>query len=486
MSGRVLGGVAIGVAESLGLPVWLVRTGFVVTAFFGGLGVVLYAAGWLLLRDETESESVATRIARNIRSGPAWVGILLVGLGAMLMIGWLPYMPGGTFAPSRSFLWALLFVVVGVLLYRGDIGGPRSGPPSPTGEAPLAPPAPPTHDESAPEGFSTPPPPPPPPPALYIPPAPAVPPPPPPPPSILGRLTIGVGMLALGVLAVLDNVTNLVSPQPRHYLALATLVLGLGLLVGAVYGRARWLILVGFFVIPPLLVSPATEMSWENGFDQFVVPTQVGELSRSYTSTVGSLTLDLTGIEWNGETVELDARMAAGEIFVVVPDNVAITGAARVNIGEVRVPSGSQAGVGDITRSISESGEAGTVVLDLEMGVGSIAVEHVPAPVRELVPLDASDLVDIGRRAGDLSVDLTRLDLYQDAELNVFIEQGDIDVLVPSDLNVRIAAYSNNGDAVVFGQYTYGDGYVDSDGTGPILTIYLDTITGNINVERQS
>ena len=36
---RLLGGVAGGVAEYLGVDVVLVRLGFVVTAFFGGLGV---------------------------------------------------------------------------------------------------------------------------------------------------------------------------------------------------------------------------------------------------------------------------------------------------------------------------------------------------------------------------------------------------------------------------------------------------------------
>jgi signal transduction histidine kinase len=42
-------GVCRGLAENLHLPVWLVRTAFVILAFAGGVGLVLYAAFWAVL-----------------------------------------------------------------------------------------------------------------------------------------------------------------------------------------------------------------------------------------------------------------------------------------------------------------------------------------------------------------------------------------------------------------------------------------------------
>ena len=42
--GRVLAGVSQGLANRYQLPVWVPRAFFVVCAFFGGLGVALYAA----------------------------------------------------------------------------------------------------------------------------------------------------------------------------------------------------------------------------------------------------------------------------------------------------------------------------------------------------------------------------------------------------------------------------------------------------------
>ena len=44
---RLLGGVAGGLAEYLGVDPVIVRLGFVVTAFFGGLGVIAYVIGWI-------------------------------------------------------------------------------------------------------------------------------------------------------------------------------------------------------------------------------------------------------------------------------------------------------------------------------------------------------------------------------------------------------------------------------------------------------
>jgi signal transduction histidine kinase/phage shock protein PspC (stress-responsive transcriptional regulator) len=48
--GRVLAGVAAGVGDTLGVAPNVVRCGFLVLALAGGLGVVLYGVGWLLMR----------------------------------------------------------------------------------------------------------------------------------------------------------------------------------------------------------------------------------------------------------------------------------------------------------------------------------------------------------------------------------------------------------------------------------------------------
>ena len=47
--GRVLGGVAKGLAIHLGVEVWVIRVAFVLLALNGGAGVAAYAAFWALV-----------------------------------------------------------------------------------------------------------------------------------------------------------------------------------------------------------------------------------------------------------------------------------------------------------------------------------------------------------------------------------------------------------------------------------------------------
>ena len=94
----VLGGVASGVAEHLGLPVLWVRLGFVVACLLNGLGVALYAALWMFLPSDARFEQSAPglesarrqgrRPARQGRFrdlGPA-VALAVVGIGVLAVL----------------------------------------------------------------------------------------------------------------------------------------------------------------------------------------------------------------------------------------------------------------------------------------------------------------------------------------------------------------------------------------------------------------
>ena len=73
VEGRVLAGVAEGLAKRFDLPVWVPRAFFIVSAFFGGLGVALYAAGWVLIRSEDETESRAEAFFKGTNSSRSWI-----------------------------------------------------------------------------------------------------------------------------------------------------------------------------------------------------------------------------------------------------------------------------------------------------------------------------------------------------------------------------------------------------------------------------
>ena len=70
--GRMLAGVAAGVADYFDVDPTIVRIGFVALAFVGGLAVPLYLAGWLLIPDEDSDVSVAEELLARERARSAY------------------------------------------------------------------------------------------------------------------------------------------------------------------------------------------------------------------------------------------------------------------------------------------------------------------------------------------------------------------------------------------------------------------------------
>ena len=66
--GRMLAGVAAGLADYFDVDPTIVRIGFVALAFLGGLAVPLYLAGWLLIPDEDADQSVAEELLARERA----------------------------------------------------------------------------------------------------------------------------------------------------------------------------------------------------------------------------------------------------------------------------------------------------------------------------------------------------------------------------------------------------------------------------------
>ena len=117
-SERAVAGVASGLARYLGVDVAWIRIGFVVLALFGGSGILLYLIGWLAIPQEGEDDSIAVDRAGDIQSAGSWIGIALIVLAGMIVLG-------NTGLIRGELMVAAVLVAVGVLLYRGDIGGPR-------------------------------------------------------------------------------------------------------------------------------------------------------------------------------------------------------------------------------------------------------------------------------------------------------------------------------------------------------------------------
>lgn len=66
--GRMLAGVAAGIARYLNVDVTVVRIVLVVLAIVGGAGVPLYLAGWLLIPEEGAEQSIAGEFIQSWQS----------------------------------------------------------------------------------------------------------------------------------------------------------------------------------------------------------------------------------------------------------------------------------------------------------------------------------------------------------------------------------------------------------------------------------
>jgi phage shock protein PspC (stress-responsive transcriptional regulator) len=372
----MLAGVAKGIADHYGISEWIPKLLFVITTFMGGLGVALYAAGWAFIRSEDEPDSIADRFFSGASTSRSWFGIGLMVVAGMIVLSNFTFLTG-------DVVWALAFLVVGLLLYLGYIpaASPKTSQTSdeskegvqqmtsttqlsdnettedPTGDSPA--------------GGLTPPP------SRPTPTPPALPPARPREHSILGRLTIGVMLVGMGILAALDNVEALaIDADPRHYLALAVTVLGVGLLVGSLAGRARWLILVGAILVPTLLFSPVFEYRDLRELDVNSRPTTFAAVQPLYDVDLGAVVIDLTDLPWDGEEVEIDADIDAGNLEIFLPHDVGIVGSASVDIGRVSGPNRTTAGVGDPHLDWDEPGDRGTVVLDAHVSLGNIDIRR--------------------------------------------------------------------------------------------------------------
>jgi hypothetical protein len=339
------------------------RVTLAVLTLFGGAGLVLYVLGWALVPRSDRGSSFVERTLRGGDRGISAAGVVLLvvagvvllgilsdgpGLGALLVVGAVAYLVARerreprTVAPTAPYASGY-----------DSVHGPVYGPVPPPLDDPL-------HETWASEPRST---------RRRR------------PRSPLGALTLSLATLLTGVLLALrlSGVDALTAPR---IIAVALLVVGGGLLVGAWVGRARWLIAVGLVLALALGMSVAArDAGFENGLGERTW-TPVGDAS--YELGAGEAVLDLSSLPARG-SYDVDAEVGVGRLLVLVPRDVRVSGEAQAGVGEVlQVLGDGRRRVlnpdddTDVRKRFSFPGETGgpSVELDLEVGMGQIEVRR--------------------------------------------------------------------------------------------------------------
>lgn len=358
---RLIAGVAGGLADATGSRAAWWRLGFGILTLVGGLGAVLYLILWMVLPRADLPRSTAQRIADRFPGMPGWVGVGLLGFGLLLLAG--HFWPAGLFPrllvppfaheirdSSPSFAFAVLLIGLGVLLFRGSDGErDEIDTPEPT----------PVAGEIAGETM--------------------------PPPlrpgrraqrhrerSVTGWLSFGIALAAAGI-GWLLVVSGTVQLSLGQMLALPLVVLGMGLLIGTVFGRARWTVLFGLPLIPLVFIASLIPTPITGHYeDRHLTLRNAGQVQSTYQQSGGTLSLDFTRLRRGEHPGPILATLGVGSIEVFLPEGMAVDIRGSVGLGSLRFAGTTVNGLG-VSDELHVSGPS-PVQMTLELGFGEVNV----------------------------------------------------------------------------------------------------------------
>lgn len=372
--GRYLAGVcaAIGRATNTDPLLWRVLIG--VLAIFG-VGIIIYLAGWLLTPAEGDTASPVEALFGRGHSSTSTLLTLIIGVITVVMLG------------AITDSWAVAIIAAVALVVAAMVVNPKVSSSRPA--APAVPAPPPTVYPPYPGELPTEPIPP---VAPYQPPfaphgpyQPVAPPPvppryepkPKPEPSRLGRLTFGLALIALGVMGIAD-MSGLNVPGGA-YVAAALAMVGIGLIIGAWYGRARGFIFLGLLLsllLPAVASGPhitersrAGSVMWN--------PNSIERVSDRYEHRFGEAVLDLSNVDFTGQDKEISADISFGQMRIILPPNVDTEVRTDVSFGDAQVFQRDVNGVGvnHSNEDLGEDGEGGgklVILLDVRFGTAEV------------------------------------------------------------------------------------------------------------------
>lgn len=160
-------------------------------------------------------------------------------------------------------------------------------------------------------------------------------------------------------------------------LASELVVVGLGLLVGARFGRSRGLMLLGVPLAAATLATSAVSMPVAAGLgDRLWQPASTTGLQPTYRLGAGDGTLDLSRLS-GADARPVTASVGLGRLRVIVPRDLDVTVHGRAGAGNVTLFGDDHAGR-RVDRQVTDPSVAstGSITLDLRVGVGHVEVDR--------------------------------------------------------------------------------------------------------------
>ena len=358
---RVVAGVAGGLGRWLNIDPVIFRVTFAVLTLFGGLGVVGYLVGYLLIPDEaTGTALISSRLLPDVRQltaqQRALAGWSVAALAVIVAV-----------AGHRSTTVAVLLIVAAVIVIATREGHR----PAATGGAAFAPTPPP--DPQPHFAFTAP--------TATVPPPSNVWEPPVMPEYVavsrgpkLNRALISASVLAAGVYLLIGQ-AGAYTPLALQAIAIALTTLGVGLAVTAWRARSRAALVIGVLLSLVVMVGSVVEGDYGSSAGKRVWrPTDATSISASYKLAVGNGTLDLSqvGGQLAGRTIEV--TMGVGKLTVIIPNGVLVSAYGDVEIGHLVLFDNRWSGPETHTYLTDGWTPSSGVRLNLHLRVGNVEV----------------------------------------------------------------------------------------------------------------
>jgi phage shock protein PspC (stress-responsive transcriptional regulator) len=224
-------------------------------------------------------------------------------------------------------------------------------------------------------------------------------------PTVLSVLAIAAGVM--GAL----HAAGLIHMSISTAAAGGLVIVGAGLLASLWLGRARGLVPLGLGLAVIMLAAATVEpwfageqpsprqraMTYLKGLtppsdrtgskdsnsssvamgDRHFAPESLAELETHYEVGMGSLTIDVSRIDFSEQTRALDVELGMGDLTIVVPAGTKVRVDGEVGAGEAITFGHSDDGLGFEVDYDDPGAGAGTLEIDYQLGMGRVEVRRV-------------------------------------------------------------------------------------------------------------
>lgn len=191
----------------------------------------------------------------------------------------------------------------------------------------------------------------------------------------------------LGALLVWGGAAALLGVSLQTGLAVALCIVGIGFVVGAFMGGA-WALLGPAVVLASALIAvTAIDIPLRGPIgDRQWAPASADAVEDVYEMSLGEGTLDLRDLDLSAdERLEVTATMGVGHLVVELPPGAGVEIVAEAGAGETDLLGSKNSGMGvEATAAAEAAPGSGTIVLDLQVGVGQVEVRQLPSAATEL------------------------------------------------------------------------------------------------------